>query len=136
MTVRQLLLLLLVLLQSGLVVGSAHAHVCASHRQFHQTKSPHVHAHQLLDVLSGDEEHDEHGDEATDEHDSDAFAVSDLTVTSTQSEQDAVSFDLPEITGFKTVAGFAGRSPFLAGLPPAIAGPPRPLYLTFCALRN
>ena len=132
MLVRKLLLLILVLLQSGLAAGYAHAHSCSTHRQFHHTESPHVHAHQLLDLLADGEQTDDHHDE----HDSDAFAVSDLTITPPPSEQSVSDCDSPAVPTPGTLAGFADRSPFLIGLPPSIAGPPSPLYLTFCTLRN
>ncbi|MCE9562049.1 MAG: hypothetical protein K8U57_08335 [Planctomycetes bacterium] len=133
MTPSRLLLLFLVLLQSGLAAGHAHDHVCSANREFHPD-SPHVHAHQLLDFLALDT--DDQRSEDSEEHESDAFEVSALTTPGPQSSPEVTAADLPEITVPGTVAASTVAAPFLIGLPPSIAGPPRPLYLTFCNFRN
>lgn len=134
MTPSRLFLLFLILLQLGLVAGRAHAHTCATNLQSHHSDPAHVHAHQLLDRLlpeSGDQ-----NKEDSDDHDADAFDVSGLATVHTPSHSEVLAVELPPAFAASSSLEFAGSSPFLIGLPPSIAGPPRPLYLTFCSFRN
>ena len=123
MTIRRLLPVFLVLLQSGLVAAHAHAHPhLANHAQ-----TPHLHIHDLLALIvpvQADE-----GD-----HDADAVDLSDVTVSAAPPPAvDAVASDAIPADLRPAFAGSV-EPLFPVGLPPATAGPRRPRYLTFCTL--
>jgi len=120
----RLLLVLLVLLQAGLAALRVHAHPdCDTH-----TATPHVHACQLLDIFGApDHDHDEESD-----HDADLIDLSDALAPASPAA-DLTAVDFAPATAGVMVEAFAGRTTSV-GLPPATAGPPRPLYLTFCTL--
>ena len=128
MTIRRLLPVFLVLLQSGLVAAHAHAHPhLANHAQ-----TPHLHVHDLLSLIvpvpADEGDHDE-GD-----HDADAVDLSDVTVSAAPPPAvDAVTFDSVPAALRPAFAGSV-EPLFPVGLPPATAGPHRPRYLTFCTL--
>ncbi len=131
MTIRRVLPVLLVLLQSGLAVGHAHAHAnLAAH-----TDVPHFHAHELLDLFVPD--HDDHEHDG-DDHDADAVDLSDLSVAPVPPPAfDAVvalELDLSLVDMGPAFANFLDSSPTPLGLPPPTAGPFAPLYITFCTL--
>jgi hypothetical protein len=128
------LLILLVLLQSGVAAGHAHDHHGHAAGPGHPGV-PHAHARHLLDLLpfdAGDEDdHDTNGG-----HDEDALYLPALTVAGWLPAADAVGLDLPPASPDPVPAGVADTLPFPLGLPPPTAGPPPPLYLTLCCLRN
>ncbi len=128
MPTRRLFPVLLVLLQSGLAAGHAHAHAnLAAH-----TDVPHFHAHELLDLFVPD--HDDHEHDG-DDHDADAVDLSDLSVAPAPPPAfDADALDLAPVDVGLVIAEFFGPLPAPLGLPPATAGPFAPLYITFCTL--
>jgi hypothetical protein len=125
MTIRLLLPVFLVLLQSGLAVAHAHNHAnLASH-----TRTPHLHVHDLFDLFGSD-----HDDEDGDDHDTDAVDVSDMALSAAPPPAvDVVLFDLATVT-LEPAFGDCAESSFPVGLPPSTAGPHRPLYLILCTL--
>lgn len=128
MTIRRLIPVLLVLLQSGLAAGHAHAHPdLAGH-----SDAPHLHAPDLLDLFLPDHaDHDHDGDD----HDADAVDLSDLTVAPAPPPVfDTIACDLAPVDAGLSVAGCFGPPPAPLGLPPPTAGPSTPRYITFCTL--
>lgn len=124
MTIRLLLPVLLVLLQSGLVAAHAHSH---AHRTNH-TQTPHLHIHDLFDPFGSD------NDEDGDDHDADAVDLSDVALSAVPpTGVDVVVFDLAPVT-LERASGACAEPSFPVGLPPSTAGPKRPLYLTLCTL--
>lgn len=119
----RLLLILVVLLQSGLAAARVHAHPdCHTHT------TPHVHTGDLIDLFAPDHDHDHDGDE----HDADAVDLSDALAPA-QPAADLTAVALaPASADVWAEAVTVGAFP--VGLPPATAGPSRPLYLTFCQL--
>jgi hypothetical protein len=124
MTTCRLFLVLLVLLQSWLVAGSAHAHPgCGVHGE-----TPHVHACALLAPFTTADHHEHDGDD----HDADAVYLSDVIAATAPPAPEVVTLDLAPVergAAFEAVA-----CSFPLGLPPSTAGPQRPLYLTLCTL--
>ncbi len=118
---RRLFPVFLVLLQSGLAVGHVHTHPNLPHH----TQTPHVHGDALLDLF-GHEQHDEDTCE-------DTVELSDLL---SPAVPPAIGFDTfaLELVCVGPVIEATSARPFTLGLPPSTAGPPRPLYITFCAL--
>ncbi|MBA4186466.1 MAG: hypothetical protein C0467_00465 [Planctomycetaceae bacterium] len=133
MVLGRLLLLFLILLQSGLMTRP-HAQTCSIDRRCHHSDNSHVHAFELLNFLTpelGDDDQDEGED-----HDLDAFDMSDFTTPHVDANANPVETALLHASAASIVVGFSGYWPFLIGLPPSTAGPPQPLYLTFCSFRN
>lgn len=128
MTLRCLLPVFLILLQSGLAAAHAHAHPhIANHAQ-----TPHLHVHDLLALIVPG--HGDEGDHDESDHDADAVDLSDMAVsTAPPPAVDAGTFDFVPADLQPAFAGSA-ESLFPVGLPPSTAGPHRPLYLTFCTL--
>ena len=129
MPISRLFPILLVLLQSGLAAGHAHAHPgLAGH-----TDAPHFHTHELLDLFGPDHGTDDHDG---DDHDADAVDLTNLTVAPAPPPAlDALdALDLAPDDAVPALAGFFGPSPAPLGLPPATAGPAAPRYITFCSL--
>lgn len=127
MPLSRLFPVLLVLLQSGLAAGHAHAHAgFAAH-----TEAPHLHAHELLDAFT--HEHDEHEHDG-DDHDADAVDLSDVTLVGAPPTPGTPALELAPVGAGFAFAGFSDPSPAPLGLPPATAGPSTPRYITFCSL--
>lgn len=125
MPIRRLFPVLLVLLQSGLAAGHAHAHPgFAAH-----TEAPHLHAHGLLDLFTPD--HDEHDG---DDHDADAVDLSNLTASAAPPAPDTFAIDLAHVDMGPASAADSGPPRAPLGLPPSTAGPSAPRYITFCCL--
>ena len=124
MTLRRLLPVLLVMLQSGLAAGRAH-HLgepgC--------TEAPHFHAHALLDHLLPDD-----GDRDAADHDSDAVDLSGAIVSTAPPVVGADLLALAPLATGPTADRFTDAPPARLGLPPSTAGPPVPRYITFCTL--
>lgn len=123
-----LVLALLVLAQSGLAVGHCHDVQCGSPNE----GTRHVH----LDVLFDLDTHSSEPDHESCPHDE--WTVSDpgtmaLDASSGPSPSAVVAM-LTLADQFAASASLA--SPHPLGLPPPLAGPGRPLYLTLCTLRN
>ena len=127
MTLRRLLPVLLVLLQSGLAAGRAHHHTGESGC----SEVPHFHAHALLDHLVPDD-HDADHDDA--DHDSDAVDLSGAMVSTAPPVVGADAFALAPLATVPTADRFTDAPPAPLGLPPSTAGPSAPRYITFCAL--
>jgi hypothetical protein len=127
MTIRHLLSVFLVLLQSGLAAAHAHTHPdLAKH-----TEVPHFHTHDLLDLFGAS--HDDEDGHDADDHDADAVDLSAVSVSAAPPAVEAIALDLaPTYLG----SAFTGSTEptFPVGLPPSTAGPHRPLYLTLCTL--
>ena len=127
MLIRRLLPVFLVLLQSGLVAGHAHAHAdLANH-----TQAPHLHVHDLLELFGSD--HGDEDDRDGGDHDHDAVDLSDMAVSAAPPAVDALALDFTPVALELAFDGSAASS-FPVGLPPSTAGPHRPLYLTLCTL--
>ncbi len=129
----RLVLVFLVLLQSGLMAKAARAQTCTVNSQCQHNGNPHVHAHQMLDLTTDAEDESEHD---RDHHDADAIDVSGLATVHSSTQSGELVVALPPTPCPYSLAGFAAHAPFLIGLPPSTAGPPRQLYLTFCSFRN
>ena len=125
MTIRRLLPVLLVLLQSGLAAGRAH-HAdesgCA--------EAPHFHARALLDHVTP-EDGDDHDDA---DHDSDAIDLSNVMVSTAPPVLGADALAIASLGLVSAADRFANAPSAPLGLPPATAGPPAPRYITFCTL--
>ena len=125
MRLSRLFPVFLVLLQSGLAVGHAHAHpACAGH-----TDAPHLHACELLEFFTPAH----HGEHDGENHDADAVDLTDVIASAPPPAPDAGALDLTPVEAGTTLEVLAGRA-FPTGLPPSTAGPYRPLYLTLCVL--
>lgn len=128
MLIRRLLPVFLVLLQSGLAAAHAHAHTdLANH-----TEAPHLHVHDLLDLLGpnhGDEEDRDGGD-----HDHDAVDLSDMMASAAPPAVELTAFDLAPVDADSAFEAIPDLPAFPVGLPPSTAGPHCPLYLTHCTL--
>ncbi|VTT98506.1 unnamed protein product [Gemmataceae bacterium] len=132
MKVVRCFLVLLVALQTGVAGGCAHGVTCPAGTGLRA--APHVHAHQLIDLLDTDAaEEPDHQDA---DHDGDAVEVAALSVSHKQS--------CPDVAGQPTLFSLPLQpqpvphgGPHRLGLPPSTAGPPpQRLYLTFCSFRN
>jgi hypothetical protein len=117
MTRPPLFLALLVLLHAGLVAAHAHEH------------AGFVSCHALPDAAHPDEP------EPDGDHDACTLCLPDA-VLSGPAPHAAVDPGVPTALLDIPHFGTAGASPFPLGLPPATAGPHRPLYVTFCTFRN
>ena len=124
MTLRRLLPVLLVLLQSGLAAGHAH-----HPGEPGCTDAPHFHAHALLDYLMPED-----GDHDGDDHDADAVDLSGAMVSTAPPVVGADALALAPIATVPTADRFTAAPPARLGLPPSTAGPPIPRYITFCTL--
>jgi hypothetical protein len=120
MPLARLLLVLLILLQSGLAGLRAHAHPdCAAHAV------PHAHTGHLLDLLGApDDDADGEGD-----HDADALDLS-AALPPAPTVDTAAAGDLTPPPAGLFVEAPAVRVP--ADPPPLASG--RPRHLTFCVL--
>ncbi|MBN9120107.1 MAG: hypothetical protein J0I06_13235 [Planctomycetes bacterium] len=118
MPICRLFLVILVLLQSGLAVG--HAHACTHPGRTVRTQNPHIHACELADLFA-----------ATD-HDADAVDLSDVPAPAPPAPG-AAALDLGPVEIVAVLEVPADHS-FPVGLPPSTAGPQRPLYLVLCTL--
>jgi len=124
MTLRRLLPVLLVLLQSGLAAGRA--------REPGSADAPHFHAGALLDTFTpegGDS--DEHKDA---DHDADAVDLSGGMASTAPPVAGTDAMALAPLCFAAAADRFTDAPPALLGLPPATAGPPDPRYITFCTL--
>jgi hypothetical protein len=130
MKVVRCFLVLLIALQTGVAGGRAHGVTCPVGTGLRA--APHVHAHQLLDLLDTDAA--EEPDHQDGDHDEDAVEVVALSMTYGQcapivADAQCLTFPSP-IYSQPAPHG----APHRLGLPPSTAGPPQqPLYLTFCS---
>lgn len=129
MTIRRLFPVFLVLLQSGLVAGHAHAHPDLARH----TQTPHLHTHELFDLFAP--EHSEHEHDG-DEHDADAVDLSNMMASAAPPALDLVALDLAPIDAGPVFGASPDLLLFPLGLPPSTAGPQTPLYITLCSFRN
>ena len=125
MRLHRLFTVSLVLLQSGLAVGSVHAH------PDHGANSvPHLHMCELIALVTPTE-HDEHDGEG--DHGADAVDLSDVITPGAPPAPELAAVDLAP-AGIRAAVEAPTEHPFPLGVPPSTAGPRRPLYLTFCTL--
>ncbi len=126
MSIRRLLPVFLVLLQSGLAAGHAH-HPGRSG----SAAAPHFHARAVLDHLMPED-----GDHDGDDHDADAVDLSGAMVSTPPPVPgaDALVLALAPVGAGSAFANFLDSSPAALGLPPPTAGPSAPRYITFCTL--
>ena len=125
MRLCRLFLVILVLLQSGLAVGHVHAH---PGRAAH-TKTPHLHACELLELFTPASHHEHDGEE---DHDADAVDLSNVIVSAAPPAPELLG-DLVSVE-FGAALEAPADHPLPLGLPPSTAGPQRPLYLVLCTL--
>ena len=127
MTIRRLLPVFLVLLQSGLTAAHAHSHTGPAHC----SGVPHLHACELIELVTPAHDHEEHDG---DDHDADAVDLSDLMTSPSPQSLEPVAFDVAPADAGPVFEAPAGARAFPRGLPPSTAGPPKPLYLAHCSL--
>ena len=123
MSIRRLLPVLLVLLQSGLAAGHAH-HPGRSG----SAAAPHFHARAVLDHLMPED-----GDHDGDDHDADAVDLSGAMVSTPPPVPgaDALALALAPLGAGTAFANFLDSSPAPLGRPPPTAGPSAPRYITY-----
>ena len=126
MSIRRLLPVLLVLLQSGLAAGHAH-HPGRSG----SAAAPHFHARAVLDHLMPED-----GDHDGDDHDADAVDLSGAMVSTPPPVPgtDALVLALAPLGPMPAADRVTDAPPAPLGLPPPTAGPSAPRYITFCTL--
>ena len=122
MSIRRLLPVLLVLLQSGLAAGHAH-HPGRSG----SAAAPHFHARAVLDHLMPED-----GDH--DDADHDAVDLSGAMVSTPPPVPGADALALAPLGPVPAADRVTDAPPAPLGLPPPTAGPSAPRYITFCTL--
>lgn len=128
MTIRRLIPVFLVLLQSGLTAAHAHAHARPS--SLNCSTVPHLHACELLELVTPAHDHeDRDGD-----HDADAVDLSDLMTSPAPQSLAPIAPDLAPADAGPVFEAAVGSLAFPRGLPPSTAGPLLPLYLAHCSL--
>jgi hypothetical protein len=125
-TVFRLLPIFLVLLQSGLAVGHAHAHSSPTRH----SEVPHLHICELLELFTPAHDHDHEGHD----HDADAVDLTDLMASAPPPAIGLDALDLAPVDAGPTVKIAHDRRSHPLGLPPSTAGPRPPLYITLCSL--